>query len=465
MVSSEEVVFTDAQIKRPQQAPLCNDSLSIAEPLRSGFNGEPPKPQKWWRALKTGSPDRGGHATSDGSADDPKQDAPLLRKGLRSDLMRDSVISMFSDGQRVSMSSSMELQSDEDTYSAHNDQAAGGQGTAAPGALPALGPAKKSTYYRPSAQYKDQLLRRRLRLQQQHETQWDREKEWLAVQAQQLQADQWELVQQLPEQEPQPLWSDESDTSARPSCTSSYQLNEEEEEAEAAARAAAAAKDATSAEEATSAAGPRPNVRYFTDPPPARLLPKLWWEAVGLFSLLGYTALPLHCAIVFVAAVTYSWPAVLVGLLTLATLLLPPKPLMWGPFLGSALLRSVRTYFDFSFLLENPAVLRQRAIWAECPHGVFPMSMMLSVTLDPARWRGLRIHSVCASVLFRVPVWRHFLGWLGMSHATRQEFTRLLTEYGAVKVNPGACVCVWKGWLGLVWFGLVWFGGGGALEA
>lgn len=68
---------------------------------------------------------------------------------------------------------------------------------------------------------------------------------------------------------------------------------------------------------------------------------------------------------------------------------------------------------------------------------MYPLSQLLAVSLDPRRWPGLRVHSVGASVLFNVPLWRHMLGWLGMRPATRRHFVRLLRGKGAVKVNPG----------------------------
>jgi hypothetical protein len=59
------------------------------------------------------------------------------------------------------------------------------------------------------------------------------------------------------------------------------------------------------------------------------------------------------------------------------------------------------------------------------------------VSLSPKLWPGLRVHSVCASVLFKIPIWRHMLGWLGIRPATRSQFVRLLRRHGSVKVNPG----------------------------
>ena len=105
-------------------------------------------------------------------------------------------------------------------------------------------------------------------------------------------------------------------------------------------------------------------VRYHTDPAPPRLLPRVGWELLGIASLIGYMALPLHLVIILVCAVTFSWPAVIFLTAIVGSLALPARPLMWAPFLEFALLRSIRTYFDFSFTLEDPAVLEKHVIWA-----------------------------------------------------------------------------------------------------
>jgi 1-acyl-sn-glycerol-3-phosphate acyltransferase len=68
---------------------------------------------------------------------------------------------------------------------------------------------------------------------------------------------------------------------------------------------------------------------------------------------------------------------------------------------------------------------------------VFPLSQLLPVSLSPKQWPGLRVHSVCASVLFKIPIWRHMLSWLGIRPATRSHFVKLLRRHGSVKVNPG----------------------------
>lgn len=71
---------------------------------------------------------------------------------------------------------------------------------------------------------------------------------------------------------------------------------------------------------------------------------------------------------------------------------------------------------------------------------MYPLSQLLAVSLNPRQWPGFRLHTVGASVLFKVPVWKHLLGWMGVRPATRREFGALL-ERGPVKVNPGAGLC------------------------
>ncbi|KIY95296.1 hypothetical protein MNEG_12666 [Monoraphidium neglectum] len=209
-----------------------------------------------------------------------------------------------------------------------------------------------------------------------------------------------------------------------------------------------------------------PGVRYHTECMPRRWWSALGWEVLGIMSLIGYMAIPLHFTIIFLRAVTGDARAAVFGSAILATLLLPAKPLMWAPFLEWVLLKSIRQYFDYSVLVEDPPALEQRAIWAgeahgrgaanggagrgaraarraEYPHGVFPLSQLLAVSLNPTRWPGLRAHSVGASVLFRVPLWRQMLGWMGIRPASRHHFTRLLLDKGAVKVNPATTTPPW----------------------
>lgn len=61
------------------------------------------------------------------------------------------------------------------------------------------------------------------------------------------------------------------------------------------------------------------------------------------------------------------------------------------------------------------------------PHGVFPVSELLCISLMMRIWPTLRVYSIAASTVFKVPVWRHILCWTGARPATRRWFKQLLT--------------------------------------
>jgi hypothetical protein len=71
-----------------------------------------------------------------------------------------------------------------------------------------------------------------------------------------------------------------------------------------------------------------------------------------------------------------------------------------------------------------PTMLR-RAVLMSCagfPHGVFPVSELLCISLMLRIWPRLRVYSICASSTFSVPVWRHILSWTGARPATKHDF-------------------------------------------
>jgi hypothetical protein len=66
--------------------------------------------------------------------------------------------------------------------------------------------------------------------------------------------------------------------------------------------------------------------------------------------------------------------------------------------------------------------LRGKFVSAGFPHGVFPVSELLCVSLMLRIWPKLRVYSICASSVFQVPVWRHILCWTGARPATKHDF-------------------------------------------
>jgi hypothetical protein len=65
------------------------------------------------------------------------------------------------------------------------------------------------------------------------------------------------------------------------------------------------------------------------------------------------------------------------------------------------------------------------------PHGVFPVSELLCVSLMLRIWPNLRVYSICASSVFQVPIWRHILCWTGARPATKHDFRSGTQSTGA----------------------------------
>jgi 2-acylglycerol O-acyltransferase 2 len=70
------------------------------------------------------------------------------------------------------------------------------------------------------------------------------------------------------------------------------------------------------------------------------------------------------------------------------------------------------------------------------PHGVFPLSQMIGTSLTNSAWPGHKTYSVAASAVFKIPLWRHVMTWIGSRPATRKMFKSLL-KHGSVGVVPG----------------------------
>lgn len=78
----------------------------------------------------------------------------------------------------------------------------------------------------------------------------------------------------------------------------------------------------------------------------------------------------------------------------------------------------------------------RKAIFAEFPHGTYPMGPLLAGTLIPTMFKGRKIYSVAASTLFFVPGLRHMMTWLGSQPADRKVFQSLIDK-GSVAVVVG----------------------------
>ncbi|KAG2486331.1 hypothetical protein HYH03_015035 [Edaphochlamys debaryana] len=131
----------------------------------------------------------------------------------------------------------------------------------------------------------------------------------------------------------------------------------------------------------------------------------------------------------------YRW-AIYTLLALYATLLLPPKPVLWGAFCRSPVFRTWRQYFSFSYVFDEVLDSKKHYIFAEFPHGVFPMGPLLGATECQRMFPGFDIYGLAANVVFAVPFWRHFIAWLGSVPATSSHFKKVLSK-GSVAVIVG----------------------------
>ena len=95
-----------------------------------------------------------------------------------------------------------------------------------------------------------------------------------------------------------------------------------------------------------------------------------------------------------------------------------------------------------SYLQEAASDVTKKYIYLHFPHGVMPMSEVVSSTLRPVMWPGAKIFALGANSIFRVPFWRHFYAWMGSVPATADNFKKLLAR-GSVVVIVGGVAGGW----------------------
>jgi len=143
---------------------------------------------------------------------------------------------------------------------------------------------------------------------------------------------------------------------------------------------------------------------------------------------------PLLIVLTFLAILGNLYARIVLVVLFL-TVLLPAQPLNWQRFLKSWVLSTWRDYFSFSYLLESHEPEKDY-IFAEFPHGCFPMGPLVGASYVHEIWPGHRIFGLAASGLFYVPFYRHFFSWIGCRPATKDNLCRLAKK-GSVAIIVG----------------------------
>ncbi|CAD7694886.1 unnamed protein product [Ostreobium quekettii] len=145
-----------------------------------------------------------------------------------------------------------------------------------------------------------------------------------------------------------------------------------------------------------------------------------------------------------------SWMHVLGGLLLLAwrppfggilallwsTVLVPASE--WRAFRDGWIMRAWREYCHYSYHIEQELEPAKSYVAALFPHGVIPFGMMMTWAETPFLVPDHPCHGMVGSSLFRIPLYKHFITWMGGQPATKTNILRVLRQPGQVAVlAPG----------------------------
>lgn len=73
----------------------------------------------------------------------------------------------------------------------------------------------------------------------------------------------------------------------------------------------------------------------------------------------------MHVLLILTVLSYWYRPVLYFNILLWSTLLLPPKPVLWGAFCKSSVFRTWREYFSFSYLFEEVLDSKKKYIFAE----------------------------------------------------------------------------------------------------
>lgn len=153
-------------------------------------------------------------------------------------------------------------------------------------------------------------------------------------------------------------------------------------------------------------------------------------------TLLAYMAW-IYVLSALVVLAPFSKAATVVLAAVCATVLLPTHPILWRGFIHSPLFKLWRLYFNYSFVYETRLDDTKHYLYADYPHGVFPLSQLLGLTVrHRTGWRGERFYGLAADCVFYIPLWRHVMSWLGILPASADNLKRCL-KWGCTGVTPG----------------------------
>jgi 2-acylglycerol O-acyltransferase 2 len=132
--------------------------------------------------------------------------------------------------------------------------------------------------------------------------------------------------------------------------------------------------------------------------------------------------------------------SIILGFLVLVTLI-PIKHEPWTGFMYSPIFKIWRDYFNFTYDCssitgKNLLDVNEKYMFFEFPHGIFPMGQFLSASVIDDIGVGM-ICGTAADVVFRFPIMRHIMAWLGTHPVSSKNIKKVLDKYKRCAIIPG----------------------------
>jgi len=181
-----------------------------------------------------------------------------------------------------------------------------------------------------------------------------------------------------------------------------------------------------------------------TNNPPIAMKPLTIFEHVFCYITLGLICGWYQFLLVSVPICLYYTyrgsliPRIILALGVILTITpLTHKP--WRPFTRSWIFRLWIKYFDMEFFPSEEKIdgREHKFICFEFPHGVFPIGQLLSAYCVDDVWPGETICGTGADIIFKVPVMRQIMAWVGTHPASRKNITKILGKGYHCAVIPG----------------------------
>lgn len=135
-----------------------------------------------------------------------------------------------------------------------------------------------------------------------------------------------------------------------------------------------------------------------------------------------------------------SYFAIFLFFIFLIISILPLSYEPWEAFMYSWIFTYWRDYFGVTYdnsLLLSGLDMNKKYIFFEFPHGIFPMGQFLSASLIKEVFPNQMICGTGADIVFKIPVMRHLMSWLGTHPASRRNITKILNKWKRAAIIPG----------------------------